>query len=365
MSEDGRQPGQQEKRSAAEAIAELSGENKRLVVERLPVHDKGIPIEFLRGWQGMQQRIMEQQQAMFMQMLEKVTSASASSSMAATTSVLQGTVAEAKAEKLSSLLHGSIEIDEERLAAASVVALGKRDKATDAQMVCVKTVAATFRKDLNLLLNAEFRLESLKAKQVTLNEGGVPAGVKPYKPPNDYEVAEGQSPHAGTTINIVIPDEATQSEVREILYLKCLSLTSAVDIDIENLRKAELSKKTSLSSFLVEVKAKLLADAKCAKKFSSSIDAPAELLESDQDAVRRQCGRTMLSRGSWLPREPAVNPPRRKMQTKSRGGREKVANLTPEQVLEEKFKQIMEKTVASKASFAQTKNGVSPGAARG
>ncbi len=147
-------------------------------------------------------------------MLVLETAASMSASSSAASHAINKVNVKMKAEKLSSLLHGGTDIDDERLAAASTAALGWRERPTEAQLSCVKSTAAAFRKDMNLLLNLEFRLETLKAKHVTLNEGGTPAEVKPYKSPTEYECADLVSPFAGTTISIVVPADATHAEVR-------------------------------------------------------------------------------------------------------------------------------------------------------
>jgi hypothetical protein len=319
-----------------------------------------------------QSRMFEQQQFMMFQMFEELrqSKAAAAPTALAVPFVPAAEVAAApqpKAPSLGSVLAGSgsdaIIMDDLNRAACAV--LPKELKATGEQTACVNGAAATLRKEFNLLLNSEEKISALKNRQELANKEKAVPGLKPYASPyRECPSADEVSPMAGTTITIVVDEGLSHSEVRELLHHRTVSLTASIDLAIEKHRHDGLVKQTSLATFLTEVKAKMSAHALCTKKYIECLEAPENLVLTDPDAGYTLAARTYQRVVKEMAEERVKRAKaKEKEEAKIAKAKEEVMNMSPEQVLEAKFKEIAK--AAAKPSHSPTKNGQSPGAARG
>jgi hypothetical protein len=225
----------------------------------------------------------------------------------------------------------------------------------------ITEVSAEFRKSLNGMLNSEQKLEALKSRQESLNKSEIPAGMKPYSDPWTIPSLDLEAAWAGTSLSIPVPGGTTLGELRELLYIKYHSLLAAVDIEIWTHRKAELAKDTSFNRYLQEIRSKTHAAALGLKKFTEGVEAPPGLLERPDDAVYAAAAKKFATMVNDMAHERAkTSRDKQKELEKREKEKDKVLNMSAEEVLEAKFK-----TIAEKFNTSKTKNGLSPGATPG
>lgn len=322
-----------------------------------------------------QQQQMQQQQLMFVSMMERIGGGLASLIPQAAAAAVQtaasshgpaiaaalppsGSGSTRQKTTFRDLVTRSDVTDEEWDIASSPL---KNHRATGEQMAAIATAGSELKSKLHLLMNAGEKLDHLKDRQVALNSGNIPTGMKPYKAPWQIPSLDEESPFAGKAITINIPAGATHNEARETLYMQYHAVLAGIDIDVFTHRKEQLSKDTSLQHFIQEVRATLTAKAHGIDKFTSAVSAPPGLLESaDEEAGLAAAVRHYRNTVKSMATERAKrDEAQKKEEDRKKKELQRASELTPDQVVEERFRAIATNIMK------ESKNGTSPGAARG
>jgi hypothetical protein len=163
-------------------------------------------------------------------------------------------------------------------------------------------------------------------------------------------------------LNIVVPANTTLGEMRELLYLKYNSLLAAVDIEIWTHRRSVLAKETSFNSYIQEVRSRTSLAALGLKKYTSTVEAPPGLIDTQDDAVYTTAAKRFAQMVQEMARErDKRSREKQKELEKRQKDKDKVLNMSAEEVLESKFRQIAENIKSPK----KPKNGTTPGGASG
>lgn len=242
----------------------------------------------------------------------------------------------------------------------------KSPPATIGQSKAIKSVGSDFRTKLHQLLNAEDKLQQLKDRQALLNDGKPAAGIKPYSQPWDFPSMDEPSSHQGKSITIVVPNDYTHAETRELLYYRYHSLLAAIDLEIWNHRKDSVKCSSSFESFVTAVKTQLHAESVGLEKYTSLVEAPPGLTSFCDEAGYEAALKQYSSMVKEMATERATRDRAKKRdQEKLAKEAKRIEDMTPDEVLEAKFKDIANKIHGNKKQGPKPKNGGTPGAAPG
>lgn len=309
----------------------------------------------MRDQQDSFQRQFEQQAQMFEKILERVVAPAAVGPSGPSAAAVQNDVKMSSMKEL--VAAGSVE-DDERCRAMKENPKPKQQPTAD-QWKEIRAITAEFKDKLHKFMNVEEKLESIKNKQSLLNEEKRPPGLKPYAAPWEYTAMDEVSSLAGQNISIPVPEKTTCAELRQLLWNTYHSLTAAVDIEILTGRRDELQKDSSMKSYLQELRAKLHADALGVEKYTAVVKVPPDVLPGKDDdpcyiaAVKRYTD--LVSNKAAERRKKDLE--REREERKTERLKKTVLEMTPDQVIESKIKELVDKT--------KTNNGQTPGAAQG
>ncbi len=248
----------------------------------------------------------------------------------------------------------------------------KGGEPTAEQLKAIKKAGGETKDRVHTLMNAEEKLATLKERQEQLNQGRIPPGMKPYSAPWTIPSLDEKYSRAGTALSISIPEDSTLGEAREILYTKFHSLMASIDIEIWSNRQAALVTETSFEHFVEHARSLMHMSALGLEKWTASIKAPPGLLlqrtedEGYLAAVREYQNLVSAAARSRAARDLEKSKAAEKKEKEVK----KALEMTAEQVLEAKFREIANRvqgTTSPKKTQPQpkSKNGSTPGEAQG
>jgi hypothetical protein len=315
--------------------------------------------------EAMQAKLHEQyqhqisQQAQFYErILDKFTSVQSTAAQAAPTEAKPG---ESKLSVKDLIKAGAAASGSEAWSAAMQAKM--EAKASADQLKEIRSAAADFKERLHKLMNVEEKLDVIKEKQTKLNEGGQPSGIKPYAAPWEFAAMDEDAALAGKSITIPVPEGTTRAELRKLIWNKYHSLTAMIDIEILESRKVELQENSSLDSFIAAVSAKVHKAELGIEKYTELVKAPPGLVKPASDdpyfheAAKCYAGLVRAKAEERRKRDIEKDKERAKLAK----AKEEAEKMTPDQVVEAKFKALLKDTKLG----GKQKNGLSPGGAQG